>query len=126
MGQARQITAHFTSGRRFFENALGNEFDFTSSTGPYEYLLGALAGCFYSTLAGFGRKGGWQEVTIAVRGIKRDTIPTTLERTILGITARGVEDEEEFRMLAARAASECSIYNTLSAVSQMEVTIEFI
>ena len=125
MGQKRNITAHFTSERRFFENSIGKEFDFTSMTGPYEYLLGALSGCFYSTLASFERKSSWKEVTIDVTGIKRDSVPTTLEKTVLAITVTGAEDREEFETLVKKAAEECSIYNTISRVSSMEWTIEY-
>ncbi len=126
MGQKRNITAHFTAERRFFENSIGKEFDFTSMTGPYEYLLGALSGCFYSTLASFERKSSWKEVTIDVTGIKRDRVPTTLEKTVLAITVTGAEDREEFEALVRKAAEECSIYNTISRVSSMEWTIEYI
>ena len=125
MGQRRTITAHFTSERRFFENALGKEFDFTQSTGPYEYLLGALSGCFYSTLASFEHKSSWKEVEIEVIGIKRDSVPTTLEKTTLLIKASGVEDRNEFESLVTRASEECSIYNTIKAVSEMEWKVEY-
>ncbi len=125
MGQRRSVTAHFTSARRYFENQIGKEFDFTAMTGPYEYLLGALSGCFYSTLASFDHKGCWDEVEIEVTGFKRDTVPTTLEKTVLAIKAKGVEDRKEFEELVKRAAAECSIYNTISKVSTMEWTIEY-
>ena len=125
MGQKRTITAHFTSERRFFENAIGKEFDFTQSTGPYEYLLGALSGCFYSTLDSFDHKGSWGEVEIEVVGIKRDTVPTTLEKTTLIIIASAVEDRDEFENLVKKASEDCSIYNTIKAVSEMEWRIEY-
>ena len=125
MGQKRTITAHFTSERRFFENAIGKEFDFTQSTGPYEYLLGALSGCFYSTLDSFDHKGSWGEVEIEVVGIKRDTVPTTLEKTTLIIKASAVEDRDEFENLVKKASEDCSIYNTIKAVSEMEWRIEY-
>lgn len=125
MGQKRTITAHFTSERRFFENAIGKEFDFTQSTGPYEYLLGALSGCFYSTLASFDHKGSWGEVEIEVVGIKRNTVPTTLEKTTLIIKASAVEDRDEFENLVKKASEDCSIYNTIKAVSEMEWRIEY-
>lgn len=126
MGQRRTITAHFIQGRRYFENSIGKEFDFTQTTGPYEYLLGALSGCFYLTLLSIKHTGRWEEVTIDVEGTKRDTIPTMLEKTVLKITVKGADDEEEFRTLVEKAAEECSIYNTIAAVSAMEYDIEFI
>ena len=124
MGQQRTITAHFNQERRYFENYIGREFDFTQSTGPYEYLLGALSGCFYLTLLSTKHTGRWQDVEITVTGIKRDTVPTTLEKTIISITVHGATDEDEFRALAAEAEKNCSIYNTIKTVSEMEVEIK--
>ena len=125
MGQQRNITAHFNQERRYFENSIGREFDFTQSTGPYEYLLGALSGCFYLTLLATKHQSRWQDVEITVTGIKRDTVPTTLEKTIISITVHGATDEDEFRALAAEAEKNCSIYNTIKTVSEMEVEIKF-
>ena len=125
MAEPREITAHFTDSRQYFENSLGKEFDFTQSTGPYEYLLGALAGCFYRTLASLDRKSGWKSLTINLKGWKRDTSPTTLKTTALDIAAEGVEDKEEFESLVSKAASLCSIYNTISEVSEMAIGIRY-
>ena len=125
MGQQRTITAHFNQERRYFENSIGREFDFTQSTGPYEYLLGALSGCFYLTLLATKHQSRWQDVEITVTGIKRDTVPTTLEKTIISITVHGATDEDEFRALAAEAEKNCSIYNTIKTVSEMVVEIKF-
>lgn len=125
MGQQRTITAHFNQERRYFENSIGREFDFTQSTGPYEYLLGALSGCFYLTLLSTKHESRWQDVEVTVTGIKRDTVPTTLEKTIISITVHGATDEDEFRALAAEAEKNCSIYNTIKTVSEMEVEIKF-
>ncbi len=125
MARERTITARFSAERRYFENSLGREFDFTSTTGPYEYLLGALTGCFYSTLASFPRKSEWKGMEIKVTGHKRDEIPTTLCSTVLDITVYGAEDEEEVKALIRKASEECSIFATISKVSRMEVNTAF-
>ena len=93
MARERRITAHFSDGRRYFENDLGREFDYTQSTGPYEYLLGALAGCFYLTLASFPHDGKWEGMDIAVTGLKRDEVPTTLRHTEIANTVKGADNE---------------------------------
>ena len=67
----------------------------------------------------------WQSVDITVEGTKRDSVPNMLEKTLLKITATAVTDKEEFESLARQAAEECSIYNTIKAVSDMEWTIEY-
>lgn len=125
MARERIITAHFTDSRRYFENSLGKEYDYTAATGPYEYLLGALAGCFYLTLASYEHKP-WISVDINVRGIKRDEVPTTLRKTVMAITATGAEDKEEFLSLVRKAESECSVFATISKVSEMEVNVDFV
>ena len=125
MAQIREITAHFENGNRYFENALGNEFYYTQSTGPYEYLLGALAGCYVSTLYGYDRKTNIEKIDVSVQGIKQDIVPTTLERTTITIKAYGVDDKEEFSNLAKRATMDCSIYQTIAKVSKMILNIEF-
>ena len=125
MAQERKIKAVFNADTRYFMNSLGNEFHFTSCTGPYEYLLGALSGCFYSTLCSFDRKSSWQSLEIEVRGIKRDTVPTTLEKTTLDITVFKAEDRAEFESLVAKASMSCSIFKTLEAVSKMDVVISY-
>ena len=125
MGQVRTITEHFNGSRRFFENSIGKEFDFTQTTGPYEYLLGALSGCFYLTMLSIKHAVRWDEMEITATGTKRDTAPTTLEKTVIAITATGVTDKAEFEALADSAAKECSIFNTISQVSKMEITISY-
>lgn len=125
MAKIREITAHFENGNKYFENTIGNEFYYTQSTGPYEYLLGALAGCYASTLYSYERKTNINKIDINIQGIKRENAPTTLEKTTITVKAYGVSDEEEFSSLAKRAAEDCSIYQTISKVSEMILNIEF-
>lgn len=125
MARERKISAHFDSNKQYFENSIGKEFPFTAITGPYEYLLGALAGCFYRTLASFERKASWESLEMEVKGIKRETSPTTLETTIMDITVSKAEDKEEFEALVKRASDSCSIFQTISKVSEMKVNIKF-
>ena len=126
MARERKITAHFSGSRKYFENEIGSEFDYTQSTGPYEYLLGALAGCFYLTLASFPHDGKWEGMDIAVKGLKRDEVPTTLRHTEIAITVKGADSEEEVLSLIGRAKKECSVYATISKVSEIDVITEFI
>lgn len=125
MANIREINAHFTDGNRYFENSLGSEFHYTQATGPYEYLLGALAGCYVSTLSGYERKTGWEKLDVNVQGIKRESIPTTLESTTIKLKAYKVDDKDEFTRLAKKASEECSIYQTIAQVSKMTLEIEF-
>ena len=121
----RTIDAHFTKERRYFENQIGREFDFTATTGPYEYLLGALSGCFVSTLLDFYEGKSYRELAIHVEGEKREEVPTTLKHTLISIKAKGIEDKEKFNSAVTKACQTCSIYQTISKVSEMEVQIAF-
>ena len=126
MARERTITAHFTSSKKWFENTLGSEYNYTAATGPYEYLLGALAGCYISTLSSYPRKGTWESIEVKVTGNKRDETPSTLKTTKLDITVKGATDEAEFLALADRAKAECSIFQTISKVSEMIVGVKFV
>ena len=62
---------------------------------------------------------------ISVSGIKRDEIPTTLKHTTLSIKVHGADDEHEVFSLIEKAKAECSVYATISKVSEIEVLTEF-
>ncbi|NLZ67558.1 MAG: OsmC family protein [Spirochaetales bacterium] len=122
----REITAVFNKTDEYFENSIGKEFQFTSLTGPYEYLLGSLSGCFYRTMQSFIEESIWDEVIIKVGGNKRKTSPTTLELTRLEITAKGVSDKPKFEETVEWAKNNCSIFQTISQVSKMELEIKYL
>lgn len=126
MARDRIITAHFNSSKRWFENQLGTEYNYTSATGPYEYLLGALAGCYLLTLGSFEHKGRWESIDMQVTGKKRDETPTTLKTTRLDMTVKGASDEAEFLSLVERAKAECSVFQTIAKVSEMIVEVKFV
>ena len=124
---SRAIKATFNEEERYFENRCGEKSAFTESTGPYEYLLGTLAGCFYNTFRSI--KPDWvslSEMIIDVEGEKRTDIPTTLERTKVKVTVKGASDEKEIRKLIDQAAKTSSIWHTISKVSEIELEMEFL
>lgn len=121
----RKAIGTFTGEREFFTTPLGDIHEFKEGAGPYEYLMGALTGCFYYTLADFERKGTWGEITITARGVKRTTAPTTLEHTSLEIVAKNISDKEEFEHLVKKTSETCSIFQTISKVSSMDIVVRF-
>lgn len=125
MANIREINAHFSRDRKHFENKLGAEFHYTQSTGPYEYLLGALAGCYFYTLQDLLEDCSFESIHIDVVGRKRECVPTTLEETSLKIAAKGVSDKEKFKLSATKASEDCSIFQTISKVSKMDLEIVF-
>ena len=123
MARPRTIEAYFSEYSEYFETPGGDKHCYSSSSGPYEYLLGALAGCFFYTLSSFERKCSWSRIDIKASGIKRLEIPTTLEETVLTITVHGTDDKSDFEKLVRRAEAECSIYNTIKCVSTIRTDI---
>ena len=121
----RTAKGTFTGEEKFFTNPIGETHEFREGSGPYEYLMGALTGGFYYTLADIERKGTWGEITITARGIKRTTSPTTLEHTSLEIVAKNISDKEEFEHLVEKTSQSCSIFQTISKVSEMDIVIRF-
>ncbi len=122
----RAIDAHFTKERRYFENSVGKEFDFTSLTGPYEYLLGALSGCFISTLlAILGEGFSYSSLDVRVEGEKRKEVPTTLKSTRIKIHAKGISERDAFEAAIKEASDKCSIYQTIKKVSDISVEVSY-
>lgn len=121
----RKAIGTFTGEKEFFTTPFGDTHEFKEGKGPYEYLMGALTGCFYYTLADYDRKGTWGEITITASGVKRTTIPSTLEHTSLEIVGKNISDKEEFEHLVKKTTETCSIFQTISKVSEMDVVIRF-
>ena len=121
----RTATGTFTGEKEYFTTPLGENLEFKEGSGPYEYLMGALTGCFYYTLADYDRKGTWGEITITARGVKRTTPPTTLEHTSLEIVGKNISDKEEFELLVKKTSQSCSIFQTISKVSTMDIVVRF-
>lgn len=125
MARTRQITADFTENIEYFETPGGDSHSYTEASGPYEYLLGALAGCFFYTLSSYERKCSWKRIRIIASGIKREQIPTTLRETEIRIIGYGIDDRSDFERLVEKARKDCSIYNTINKVSNITCKIEY-
>lgn len=94
---------------------------------PYDMLLGALASCLYSTFLDIAVKKriGFSSVDIEVTGEKRTEVPTTLKWVKVRMQVSGAEKEKGLLQAADLAAQYCSIYQTLSHVADMSLTVEF-
>lgn len=120
----REAIATFKENEKYF-TLNGVKHFYSEGSGPYEYLMGAFAGCFYSTLSSFGHECSWSEVAITAKGEKRTTVPTTLENTILEIVCKNCTDKEEFMTLVERTTKDCSIYQTIKEVSKIDTLVRF-
>ena len=95
---------------------------------PYELLLGALGACYYATFVDIARKMRLQydEVKIAISGLKREEQPTTLKEADLAFTVYGAQDEKGFEKALKLAAKYCSIHATLEKVAEIRTTLRFV
>ncbi|NLE19453.1 MAG: OsmC family protein [Clostridiales bacterium] len=92
---------------------------------PYELLLGALGGCFYSTFLGIARKMRleFDSAAFSIHGVKREEVPTTLKTVDIVFTIRGAKGEKGFQRAAELAAKHCSVHETLSKVAEMSLRV---
>jgi len=124
----REIFAHYSGSEEFFQNKEGVRRDLEYGFGPYEYLLGALSSCFYYTAKDLLDSEGVEVKAIDIHaiGTKRDEAPTTLKRTALDVTVTGTSDKDKAKELLEEASRRCSIFQTISKVSEMALSVRFI
>lgn len=125
MPTIKRICAHFDSGERYFE-ASGKRHCFGEGSGPYEYLLGALSGCFtYTLFDECEGKVSFDSLDISVVGTKRDEIPSLLQETEMVLVVKGCSDERKLVECIERTKAHCSIFQTISKVCNIQVDVEF-
>ena len=83
---------------------------------PYHLLYGAVGSCFYSTFLSITTKKRltFKDASIEVSGVKRDTIPATLEYLKIEFTIRGGSNQAQLKESAELGAKYCSIHETIS------------
>ena len=98
-----------------------------SQARPYDLLMIGLGTCFYATFLVLTRekKISFESVEIELSGMKRDETPTTMKTCRLEMTVTGAEDETGLKALFDLAGKNCSIYQTISHVAEMESVIIF-
>lgn len=123
----KRIRADFIPDHGQFVTPGGDAYAYTDTTGPYEYLLGALSGCLFSTFKDViaDKDVGYELVTFDVEGTKRDEVPTWLVHVLIHVTVHGCDNPQAFTSLFEEATKRCSVYQTLAHVAEMEWTIEF-
>jgi putative redox protein len=126
MSEEKHVRADFVQGHYQFMTSDGSVHEL-GSTGPYDYLLGALSGCLFSTFADLAAKMqvAWEHVGFEVQGIKRETSPTTLKECTITATVTGCDNQQKFLKAFETATRYCSIYQTLSKVAEMHWTVDF-
>ncbi|MDD4541183.1 MAG: OsmC family protein [Eubacteriales bacterium] len=96
---------------------------------PYNLLLGALLACLYATFLDIAvkMKLEYSGCELTAEAVKRETVPSTLEhvKIIMTIFDANEEQSERFKRATDLAAKYCSVYQTISHVSEMELEVEF-
>ncbi len=127
MGDKKHVRADFVPGHYQFVTDNGSAFEIGPSSAPYDYLLGALSGCLFVTFKDLASKMrvSWEHISFDINGEKREDPPTTLKTTHISVLATGVEDQKKFLKAFETATRYCSIFQTISKVSEMDYTVDF-
>lgn len=96
---------------------------------PYPLLMSALSSCLYSTFLDIIKKMRL-EISLCNMDLeweKRVEVPRTLKLIVIKVKIIGADLTKKEKLLNAfRLATEyCSIYNTLSKVSEMKYELDF-
>jgi putative redox protein len=94
---------------------------------PYHLLYGAVGSCFYSTFLSISQKKRltFQDASLEVSGVKRDTTPATLEYLKIVLTLRGGTNPTQLKEAAELGAKYCSIHETISKVAKVDLEVVF-
>jgi len=108
------------------EVAIGSE---VGTVGPYDMLIGALAGCLYATFLDVVEKkrGRFDTAEFHVEWEKRKEVPSTLKWVNLKLTIYGSveKDRPGIEKAAQLATKYCSIYQTISRVAEMSLELVY-
>ncbi|MFA6775256.1 MAG: OsmC family protein [Sphaerochaetaceae bacterium] len=127
MSTEREVRADFVPDHYQFSTPGGDAYAYTATSGPYEYLLGALSGCLFMTFKDIAAKMhlSYEHISFRTHGVKRDEVPKWLQSVDITIVVTGASDPQAFTKAFEIATRYCSIYNTLAKVAKMEWTVEF-
>jgi len=95
---------------------------------PYDMFLGALGSCLYATFLEIINKKRltFENVNIAIDGVKREEVPTTLKTVEVKFTVTGASKTKGFEQALKLATEYCSVYQTIAKVADMSYSIAFI
>ena len=131
MGQKQHIEISFEYPfRGIARNKEGYSVKIGSEDGdarPYDLLLSALGACFYATFVSITneKKLSFEKVEIDLSGEKRDEVPMTLKSCRIVLKVMGAENQQGFQESLDLASKNCSIYQTITHVAEMEAELQF-
>lgn len=99
----------------------------SDSARPYELLFMALGSCMYSTFEDVVSKmrQSFESVEISITGSKREEVPRFLQECRVVFIVKGAEKKERIERAFTLACTYCSIFQTLSKVTEMKPEIRF-
>ncbi|MFA7434817.1 MAG: OsmC family protein [Bacilli bacterium] len=94
---------------------------------PYNLLLAALGGCLYHTFIEIVEKKRltFDSATMEIDGVKRETVPTTLESANIKFIIKNPSNEKQFAKSVELAEQYCSIHATVSKVADIKLELVF-
>lgn len=131
MGSKQHVSIDFKEGfkglgktDKGFELRIGSD---ESSAAPYDLLFMALGSCLYSTFEDIAKKKkiSYDNVKIEITGEKRDEVPATLKTCHITFEVIKASNEKGLEKAMELAAKYCSIFQTISHVSEMTWEISF-
>ena len=117
-----------------FQGIARNEKGFSVNIGiedddarPYDLLLSALGACLYANFVAITneKKLSFEKVEIDLSGERRDKVPMTLKNCRIVFKVMGAENQKGFQESLDLASKNCSIYQTISNVAEMETELKF-
>lgn len=94
---------------------------------PYDLMLGALGSCYYATFVDIADKMRleYEKAEVAIHGIKREEVPTTLRTVDMVFTVYGAKEQKGFERASELAAKYCSVHETISQVAEINLKLQF-
>jgi len=94
---------------------------------PYNLLLGALGGCLYHTFLDIvvKKRLTFTNVKMEIDGVKRESVPTTLESVQVKFIIENASNEKQFEKSVELAEKYCSIHATISKVADINLELIF-
>jgi len=94
---------------------------------PYNLLFGALGSCLYYTFMDIviKKRLTFEKVNLEISGVKRQTVPTTLEEVNIKFIIKGASDQKQFEKSVKLAEEYCSIHATIAKVAKINVELSF-
>ena len=97
---------------------------------PYELLAGALGSCLFATFQEIIVKMrlDFEECNLHIEIEKRETVPTTAKWIMVKVALEGADasKKEKYERAFKLSTEHCSIYQTMSAVAEMNWELEYI